>query len=345
MKKIYFYAGLLVAALQSQTIVAQQINFETITLSGTETFWDGSDLSGAHTNYLFTQMINENEFSFSNVFDTTYTLTYGFWSAGWAFSNQTATNLTGTIGQYSSHAGGASAGSNYSIGQGGSEIDIAPIGQNAIRVNSLKITNVNYAYYSMLNGDLFGKQFGSTLDANGDVDGTNGEDWFLLEIVGHNIDGTTDTVDFHLADYRFANASQDYIIDEWTLVDVSTLGYVNKLEFLLSSSDAGGFGMNTPSFFAIDDIQYTVTSTASINELNTFNEVVIYPNPSNGMVNIASQEEFTALEIMDITGKLVYSNAVSSSFETLDLSYLPEGVYHLKTTTLKGQIIKKLIKH
>jgi hypothetical protein len=345
MKKIYFYAGLSIAALSSHSIVAQQINFENITLSGTETFWDGSDLSGVHNNFTFTQTISENEFSFVNVYDTTYSLLYGWWSTGWAFSNQTATNLTGLSGMYSSQAGGASAGSKYSIGQGGSEISITPTGQNAIRVNSIKITNNNYAYFSMLNGDFYGKQFGSPLDANGDADGTNGEDWFLLNIVGHNIDGTTDTIDFYLADYRFANSTEDYIVDEWTLVDVSTLGYVNKLEFLLSSSDVGSFGMNTPSFFAIDDIQYTITSTASINEVSSSNEVVVYPNPTNGIINIASNEQISTIEIMDITSKIVYSNSVSNSFETIDLSYLPAGVYHIKTTTSEGQVVKKLIKH
>lgn len=344
MKKFYFYAGLLLASFSSQTLMAQQVSFESITVSGSENYWDGSDLTGTHNNFTFSQTLNENEFSFLNVYDTTYGLLYGWWSTGWAVSNQTATNLIGTNGQYSSRPGGASHGNKYSIGQDGSEINITPIGQNAIRVNSLKITNNNYAYYSMLNGDFYGKQFGSPLDANGDADGTNGQDWFLLEIVGHKIDGTTDTVEFYLADYRFANSSEDYIVDSWTMVNISSLGYINKLEFLLSSSDVGAFGMNTPAFFAIDDIQYTVTSTASIDEVKQSNEVVVYPNPTNGHVNIVSQVALSSIQIVDITGKVVYSNSVSSSFETIDLSSLPSGVYHIKTITSDGQSIKKLIK-
>jgi hypothetical protein len=344
MKKFYFYAGLLIAALSSHSIVAQQINFESVSLPGSETFWNGSDLSGTHNNFTFSQNINLNEFSFENIYDTTYTLTYGWWSTGWAFSNQTADNLVGTTGQHSSYAGGAAEGNNYSVGQDGSEIIITPTGQNAIKVNSLKITNSNYAAHSMLNGDLFGKQFGSSLNADGINDGTNGEDWCLLSIVGHKIDGTTDTIEFYLADYRFSNSTEDYIVKNWTLVDVSSLEYVNKLEFLMSSSDVGAFGMNTPGFFVIDDIQYTVTSTASINEFNNSNNVEVYPNPTNGMVNIVSNQLFSTIEIMDITGKIVYTNASPSYFETLDLSYLPAGVYHIKSTSTTSQVVKKLIK-
>lgn len=344
MKKFYFYAGLLIAALSSHSIVAQQINFESVSLSGTETFWNGSDLSGAHNNFTFSQNIDLNEFSFENIYDTTYTLAYGYWSTGWAFSNQTADNLVGTTGQHSSYAGGAAEGNNYSVGQDGSEIIITPTGQNAIKVNSLKITNSNYAAHSMLNGDLFGKQFGSSLNADGINDGTNGEDWCLLSIVGHKIDGTTDTVEFYLADYRFANSTEDYIVKNWTLVDVSSLEYVNKLEFLMSSTDVGAFGMNTPGFFVIDDIQYTVTSTASINDVSNSIEVKVYPNPTNGIVNLVSNQPFSSIEIMDISGKVVYSSVLSSSYETIDLSYLPTGVYQVKTTSATNHIINKLIK-
>ncbi len=344
MKNFYFYARLLIAALSSHSIVAQQINFESVSLSGTETFWNGSDLSGTHNNFTFSQNIDLNEFSFENIYDTTYTLTYGYWSTGWAFSNQTADNLVGTTGQHSSYAGGAAEGNNYSVGQDGSEIIISPTGQNAIKVNSLKITNSNYAAHSMLNGDLFGKQFGSSLNADGINDGTNGQDWCLLSIVGHKIDGTTDTIEFYLADYRFSNSTEDYIVKNWTLVDVSSLEYVNKLEFLMSSSDVGAFGMNTPGFFVIDDIQYTVTSTASINNESNSIEVNVYPNPTNGIINLVSNQLFSTIEIMDITGKIVYTNATSSYFETLDISYLPAGVYHIKSTTTTGQVIKKLIK-
>jgi hypothetical protein len=345
MKKIYFYAGLVIAHLQVQSVLAQQISFETFLLTSTETFWDGSDYSGAHLEGIFTSNYVEGEFKFLNVYDTTFSAEWGYWSEGWAFSNLTPNNVSGVSGTYNSFAGGAAVGSSYALGKRGSEIYINPELNEAVMINSLAITNSSYAALSMLNGDFFGKQFGSTLNANGEVDGTNGEDWFLLEIVGHKLDGTTDTVEFYLADYRFSDDADDYIVDEWTSLDLSSLGYLSKLEFLLSSSDTGDFGMNTPGFFALDNIQYTITSTASLPEANNLTEIAVYPNPTNGLVNLISNEAIQQLNIVDIAGKVVSTQNMLNGVESIDLTFLPPGTYNMVITTHTGTSIRKLIKY
>ena len=61
-------------------------------------------------------------------------------------------------------------------------------------------------------------------------------------------------MDFYLADYRFSDNSKDYIVKDWTFVDLSSLGAVTKLQFALSSSDTGQFGMNTPAYMAMDSM-------------------------------------------------------------------------------------------
>ena len=60
--------------------------------------------------------------------------------------------------------------------------------------------------------------------------------------------------DYYLADFRFADNSRDYITDIWDNVDLTGLGLVKSLEFTLTSSDMGDFGMNTPAYFALDSI-------------------------------------------------------------------------------------------
>jgi hypothetical protein len=100
----------------------------------------------------------------------------------------------------------------------------------------------------MRNGDSFAKKFG----------GENGDDpdWFKLTITGQDVAGAvTGEVDFYLADFRFANNTQDYIVHDWTFVDLTSLGdHVKCLEFGLFSSDSGQYGMNTPSYFAMDHL-------------------------------------------------------------------------------------------
>lgn len=121
-------------------------------------------------------------------------------------------------------------------------------------VQGLYVNNTTYAALSMLNGDAFAKQFGG-------ISG-NDPDWFLLTVTGRDAGGAaTGNVDFYLADYRFADNGQDYIVDSWTWVDLSSLGPVAELEFSLSSSDVGVWGMNTPAYFAIDQVTIPEPST------------------------------------------------------------------------------------
>jgi hypothetical protein len=162
---------------------------------------------------------------------------------------------------------------------------------------------------------------------------------------GSQIDETTDTIDFFLADYRFSNDANDYIVQEWTTVDISALGYVSKLEFLLSSSDVGMFGMNTPGFFALDNVVYEKTSTVNIS-LQVESKVKLYPNPAQNfiMLDNLNEMESVSIEIIDIQGAVVsYIEPILG--DLLDISLLAAGVYHVYIKTLSNIEVVKLIKH
>ena len=57
-----------------------------------------------------------------------------------------------------------------------------------------------------------------------------------------------------LADFRFSDDGLDSILEEWVFLDLSGLGAVRELHFGFESSDVGVFGINTPTYFAIDDL-------------------------------------------------------------------------------------------
>ncbi|NEP06841.1 MAG: DUF4465 domain-containing protein [Okeania sp. SIO2G4] len=94
----------------------------------------------------------------------------------------------------------------------------------------------------------FAKKFGG-------VSGNN-PDFFLLTINGLDDSSTlVGSVEFYLADYRFADNSQDFIVGDWSLVDLSPLNAATKLSFALASSDNDPqFGLNTPPYFALDNL-------------------------------------------------------------------------------------------
>jgi hypothetical protein len=177
---------------------------------------------------------------------------------GFVYTNMTDTTTPGYLNQFSAYTGGGYNSDNYSIcytmldWQGGTYATMPEVvdltGENYdTTVSGAYFTNTTYAVLSMLHGDAFAKNFG----------GSSGDDpdWFKLSITGIDTEGDeTGTVDFYLADYRFEDNSLDYIVDEWTWVDLSGLGNVSALGFTLDSSDSGAYGINTPAYFAMDNL-------------------------------------------------------------------------------------------
>ena len=83
------------------------------------------------------------------------------------------------------------------------------------------------------------------------------------------------------------------------------------------------------------------------NENFLLNEITIYPNPTNNILNInygTSAIDIKSVQIHDMLGKIVYQS--QSKVETIDLSNFNSGIYLLDITTeSNGKITKKLIKN
>lgn len=240
--KVPAFAGVS-GVLSALSASAAIVGFEDLSLAA-ESFYNGSGSAD--------DFVSEGV-SFQNSF-TDFGGGFVSWD-GFSYSNTTDTVSGGFGNQYSSYAGsGAGGSSNYGLGFTGSgpvhldypsTVDLSGTG--------MMVTNTTYAALSILNGDAFSKKFG----------GVSGDDadWFLLTISGSLGGSAGGSVEFYLADYRFGDNSSDYLIDEWSYVDLSSLGSVDQLVFNLSSSDVGDFGMNTPAYFAIDNLGVPEPST------------------------------------------------------------------------------------
>ena len=204
-------------------VKAEQITgFEDLALEK-GSYWNGSDSSGGFAS---------GSAWFSNNYDTTY----GSWD-GFAYSNISDAATQGWAGQYNAITGSGQGGSdNYAVGYVGWVTPPTMTLDEPMIVSGLYVTNNNYAYYTMLNGGMFGTEpFGD-------------DDWFLLTITGKDATGAvTGTVNFYLAE------GTD-IVNDWEYVNLASLGVVKSVEFGLSSSDTGSFGMNTPAYFVIDTV-------------------------------------------------------------------------------------------
>jgi hypothetical protein len=293
---------------QAQTVVT----FDDLTLAP-NSHWDGSDSTFGFT-------------SGGVYFENSYNFDWDYWSGGFIYSSSTDVTTAGYTNDFSAYTGtGGNSSQNYAVNYGGG-IDF---GTEKV-LASIQITNTTYAALSMLNGDAFGKVFGSPNDAQGNPDGTNGEDWFRLLIIGKDAQSnTTDTVIFYLADYRFADSLQDYIVNTWETVDLTPLGEVQFLEFELQSTDQGSFGINTPAYFALDNISY---GTASLNKLSIANQEV-YPNPSTGKFTVKSEDG--QINVYALSGELILSQT-THGVQEIDLSKVQSGTYIVETSTSGG---------
>lgn len=281
---------------------AQVANFDALTFDATGV-WNGSDLSGSY---------EEEGFRFYNSFNTEWLS----WS-GFAVSDVTDNSTEGWGNQYGVSSGAAYSGTNFAVAYADNP---ATISFDTKVIDGFYITNSTYAALSMLNGDQFAKKFG----------GETGDDadWLKLSVIGKLDTVITDTVEFYLADYRFEDNAQDYIVTDWTWIDLNALGHVTELSFELSSTV-----MYTPAYFCMDDL---TVNTVGVEEF-AVEPFSIYPNPV--------QDRFTVnvdgvLTVYDLSGKRVKSHLVEAG-NPVSMTELNSGIYIAKV----GAFVEKIVKY
>jgi hypothetical protein len=183
-------------------------------------------------------------------FNRTWNSEFNCCPGGWAVSNQRDQTTPGVASSYAafvaSTEGGGWNSSQFAVAnnqhRGEARIEFA----QPSRINGMYVTNVTYTYRAVVDGN----------DGAGFVKGPFAEgDWLRLDAVGLDEQGSeTGRSTIYLADYR---DGQSLALDEWTWFDLAPLGErVAAIEFEMSSTDTGPFGMNTPAYFAVDDLTF-----------------------------------------------------------------------------------------
>ena len=248
------------------------------------------------------------------VFPNVYQTDYAYWSTGWSYSTMQNDTTPGYKNLYAAYPkAGNNASAKYAVGQQNSILRLIDSDKGKA-VKGLYITNGTFAALSMKNGDNIAKKFGG---ASG-----NDPDYFVVSIKKflNGVEGT-DSVNCYLADFRSANNADDYILNTWKWVDVSSLGNVDSLSFRLWSSDVGQFGINTPTFFCLDDV-ITDSDTAD------FENLTLGANKFWNKRNVKLANEFTE-------GAVVLANSYSVS-NYGDFWSSGFAVSNMKDTTTAG---------
>jgi hypothetical protein len=189
-------------------------------------------------------------------FNNSYFSQFDYWE-GWAYSNVANSSSASFLNQYAAFPGGGANGStNYALAYNNGAYFNLP---NDTQLVSVSLANSTYVALSMRNGDAFSKKFGG---ASG-----NDPDFFRVSLNGFDGLGGTGSllgsITVPLADFTFADSSQDYILADWLTVDLSSIATARSIALRFSSSDTGAFGINTPTYVALDNLTLTVVPEPS----------------------------------------------------------------------------------
>lgn len=250
--------GLLVLALPG-LVQAEVVDFEGLTFPTGQGFWNGTDSvpndGKGQDNQFTSQGVRFSNYHQDDQYQDSKGVmqSYSYFD-GWAYSKMQDVSKQ-TYGYQYQHAaipGGGYQSSNYGVAYvdsaGPPWAEITLPAQR--RLQGMYVTNTSYAYWAMKDGDGFAQPLGSS------------KDWVLLTIHGYDGAGNPiGSVPFYLADFRGVGGKPGTIVDQWTWVDLSSLGDARTLKFMLDENienkwtyDGEHYIMNHPSYFAMDNL-------------------------------------------------------------------------------------------
>ena len=118
-------------------------------------------------------------------------------------------------------------------------------------------------------------------------------------------------------------------------LDFSAAGYIkDNCEFV-------AFVQHNASKEVTQVAKIDMSSIVGVEELKG-NDISIYPNPASDYMMVLSNGKGN-MQVVDITGKVVYTSSISNSTEVFDISKLNSGIYFVKVSTTDKNFTKKLI--
>ena len=207
---------------------------------------------------------------------------YGYWG-GFTASNRTDLTQTGLNAQYTAAAGcGYDGSAQYAVAYTmGMLTEVSAADGQSHTVTGCYVTNDLWTYEDMLQGGYGEPPYGGTTG--------NDPDWFKVTATGKDANGqTVGTLDFYLADFRFANNEEDYVLNTWEWFDLSPLGNVASISFSLSSSRGSGYNMITPAYFCMDNFNGEAPGGTDLPPYiaNPVSDVVFNDYPQTIQVNL-----------------------------------------------------------
>jgi hypothetical protein len=88
-----------------------------------------------------------------------------------------------------------------------------------------------------------------------------------------------------------------------------------------------------------------VSGSSNINQItNGSNQMLVYPNPTKGIINILSEKNIQTIKIINLLGEVIYNKQANTKENSIDIGSYPAGIYLLYTQEeAKTPLIQKII--
>lgn len=128
-----------------------------------------------------------------------------------------------------------------------------------------------------------------------------------------------------------------------TIILTAAFNDVDEVRFYIS---AGGYeGNQNYTNHSINAIQVS-TPILNANSFKPNSKLNVYPNPTSSHVNIELlTNEIATLEVYDVSGKILFTEALTSKTNTINIEKLSSGIYLFKVNSSEGISTNKIIKH
>ncbi|MBN2777032.1 MAG: T9SS type A sorting domain-containing protein [Bacteroidales bacterium] len=134
-------------------------------------------------------------------------------------------------------------------------------------------------------------------------------------------------------------------LPSWLVFDSSTQTFSGTP----ANNDIGTYEIELFAVDSYDDsssVTFDVVVNQNVNVFENTDAILIYPNPTNGILNLSSNfiENGVILEIIDFSGRVILQKEVfGSGYLKVDISDQPTGIYFLRMIKKSGKEVTKII--
>ena len=132
-----------------------------------------------------------------------------------------------------------------------------------------------------------------------------------------------------------------------TLIGLTSSGSGNISSFIPSSTGLANISV-TPTLNGCtgQSISFTITVNDCNSGIDNITDelLIIYPNPTNGLLSVKGESlsKYNKMELIDVTGRIVGTWSISGNPMNIDLSNFSTGSYNLKISGNNIQTLKKI---